>query len=94
MRHEEYGRCVYRSGKDASENLFSSPFFSKIKLSHTQCRDCKYNAGQEIRPGYPEYYDVHEQKYLSSQHANTELIRVVIGEGEFHNANDLLVLRE
>ena len=34
------------------------PFLQKVKISHTSHRNSKYYAGQQIRPGTPEYRDL------------------------------------
>ena len=41
-------------------NLLASLLPQKVKISLAHCRNSKYDDGQEIRPGPPDFYDIRE----------------------------------
>ena len=57
-------------------------------------RSSKYDAGQEIWTGTPEYSDVIPGEVLSSQKGSAELVWSLTGGGAFSNADHVRTLSE
>ena len=72
-----HGVFIHESGENSPQNLLASPFLRKQENHPPRRRNLKYDAGQEIWPGYPKSGDFGAQKFKSSQHTIVELIDVV-----------------
>ena len=62
ITHLEHGGAIVEVEKMIRETFFASYFLHKDKIHLTHHRSSKYDAGQEIRIGTPEYSDVSKTK--------------------------------
>ena len=93
-RQVGHRRLVCGSVEDDLRNLFASSFIWKDENNLPRRRISKYNTGQEIRTGTPEFSDVSSGELLKFHMKEPRTDTGHDGRGGFSNADHLQTLSE
>ena len=92
--HPGHRRLVCRSGEDDLRKRFASPFLWKEEHPLPRCGRSKYDAGQEIRTGTPEFSEVSSGEVLNIHTRERITDTGRDGRGGFFNTDHLRTLSE